>query len=147
MNLLYFWGVGLDRLAVLAFLPRLHKDRLYLILVYAVSAMVLIATIVSFLIRLLQCHPVSDGWLPPMTPGTHCLPQISLDMMMNAHAILGIIFDIMLMALPIWVIYKKMLWSRKTFQVIAVFSVGIFVVVTGIIRLYYIRTMDWAVDS
>lgn len=94
-----------------------------------------------------MCRPVKDGWLPPMTPGTHCLAQVHLDRMMNAHAILGIIFDIMLMALPIWVIYKKMLWSKKTFQVIAVFSVGIFVVVTGIIRLYYIQTMDWAVDS
>ncbi|KAH7134480.1 hypothetical protein B0J13DRAFT_560515 [Dactylonectria estremocensis] len=146
LNLLYFWGVGLDRLAVLAFLPRLHKDKIYLLLVYFVSGMVLVSTIICFFIRLFHCNPVKDGWLPPL-PTLNCLPQSSMDMMMNGHGILGIIFDIMLMALPMWVIYKKMLWSRKTFQVIAVFSVGIFVVITGIIRLYYIRTMDWGTDS
>jgi hypothetical protein len=67
--------------------------------------------------------------------------------MMRAHAILGIIVDISLMGLPIWVIYTKMIYSRRMLQVVILFSVGIFVIITGLIRFYYMRTMDFAVDS
>jgi hypothetical protein len=67
--------------------------------------------------------------------------------MMTGHAVVGIMADLVLMALPIWVIYTKMMFSRKKFQVILVFSVGVFVVVTGIVRLYYMKTLDFAVDS
>lgn len=66
---------------------------------------------------------------------------------MTGHAVVGIMADLVLMALPIWVIYTKMMFSRKKFQVILVFSVGVFVVVTGIVRLYYMKTLDFAVDS
>ncbi|KXJ86158.1 hypothetical protein Micbo1qcDRAFT_153343 [Microdochium bolleyi] len=147
LNLLYFWGVGLDRLAILAFLPRLNKDKIYMISIWTTGVMIFLSTLGCFLFRLLQCNPISHGWLPPMTPGAQCVTPVQLDQMMTGHAVLGIIFDVVLMGLPIWVIYTKMLWSRKMFQVIAVFSVGIFVVITGLIRLYYIKTMDWKVDS
>lgn len=147
LNLLYFWGVGLDRLAILAFLPRLNKDKVYMLCIWATGGMILVTTLGCFFFRLFHCSPVSAGWLPPMTPGPKCVSQASLDQMMTAHASLGILFDVILMGLPVWVIYTKMLWSRKMFQVIAVFSVGIFVVVTGCIRLYYIETMDWGTDS
>ncbi|KAH7016581.1 uncharacterized protein B0I36DRAFT_369073 [Microdochium trichocladiopsis] len=80
LNLLYFWGVGLDRLAILAFLPRLNKDKVYMILIWPPSA---------------------------------------------------------------WFLQQPWDASSSMFQVIAVFSVGIFVVITGCIRLYYIKTMDW----
>ncbi|KAH7009449.1 uncharacterized protein B0I36DRAFT_257776, partial [Microdochium trichocladiopsis] len=147
LNLLYFWGVGLDRLAILAFLPRLNKDKVYMILIWATIGMVLATTLGCFFFRLFQCSPVSAGWLPPMSSDAQCFTPVQLDQMMTAHAVLGIIFDAILMGLPIWLIYTNMLRSRKMFQVIAVFNVGIFVVITGCIRLYYIKTMDWKVDS
>lgn len=118
-----------------------------MICIWTTGVMIITSTLASFFFRLLQCTPISHGWLPPMSPGGQCVSPVALDQMMTAHAVLGIIFDGILMGLPIWVIYTKMMWSRKMFQVIAVFSVGVFVVITGLIRLYYIKTMDWKVDS
>lgn len=66
---------------------------------------------------------------------------------MTTHAVIGIVSDLALMALPIWVIYTKMMFSRKMFQVLLVFSVGIFVVITGVVRLYYMKTLNFAIDS
>lgn len=40
-----------------------------------------------------------------------------------------------------------MMWSKRTIQVILVMSIGIFVVVIGIIRLYMVKTMDFYTDS
>jgi len=57
---------------------------------------------------------------------------------LTAHSILGIIIDVALIALPVWVVYTTMLSSRKSVQVALVFSVGVFVVITGIVRFVYI---------
>ncbi|KXH50106.1 hypothetical protein CSAL01_11854 [Colletotrichum salicis] len=66
--------------------------------------------------------------------------------MMVVHQIVGLIMDFCLMGLPIWVIYTKMLWSKRTFQVIRVFSVGIFVVATGCVRLAIMRKNQFLSD-
>ncbi|KAH8588625.1 hypothetical protein B0O99DRAFT_356819 [Bisporella sp. PMI_857] len=146
-SLFYFWTAGVVRLAIAAFLPRLSKDKTYVILVYIVAGIISVQTIVCFFYKLFQCKPVKDLWLPPFTPGLNCVSTESNELMMNAHAIIGIIIDVALMALPIWVIYKNTIFSWKMLQVFLVFCVGIFAIVTGIVRLYFMKTMDFAVDS
>jgi heme/copper-type cytochrome/quinol oxidase subunit 4 len=69
------------------------------------------------------------------------------EQMMVAHAIIGIILDVILMCLPVWVIYKKMMFSRKMMQVTLVFCVGIFAVICGVIRFWYMKTLIFAVDA
>jgi uncharacterized membrane protein len=66
--------------------------------------------------------------------------------MMVGHAVTGIIVDIALLVLPVYIIYKKMIWSRKTIQVLLVLSVGLFVIVTGIVRLTMILTLNFTID-
>lgn len=88
-----------------------------------------------------------DVWKPPGTPGLKCLSVEVTGPMMQAHAIIGIIVDVFLMGLPIWIVYKKMLFSRRTLQVILVFSVGIFAVLSGIIRFWYWKTLVFTIDS
>jgi hypothetical protein len=66
--------------------------------------------------------------------------------MMVAHAVIGIIMDVVLMVLPIWMIWKNMIFTKKAIQVVLIFSVGIFVILTGIIRLWYIKTLVFAID-
>ena len=67
--------------------------------------------------------------------------------MMEGHAAAGIAVDIFLLFLPIYIIYTKMMWSKRTIQVILVMSIGIFVVVIGIVRLVLIKTLDFYTDS
>ena len=66
--------------------------------------------------------------------------------MMVGHAISGIVIDVALMIMPIWLIYSKMIWSRRTIQVILVMSVGAFAVVTGVVRLILMMTLNFAAD-
>jgi hypothetical protein len=66
--------------------------------------------------------------------------------MMVSHAVIGIITDVALMVLPIWMIWKKMIFTKKVIQVILIFGGGIFVILTGIIRLWYIKTLIFAID-
>lgn len=66
--------------------------------------------------------------------------------MMVAHQISGLAFDFALMGLPIWVIYTRMLWSRRVFQLVCVFSVGFFVVATGCVRLVMMKKQQFLED-
>lgn len=79
-------------------------------------------------------------------PGLDCVPPESENSMMVAHQISGLVLDLALMGLPIWVVYTKMLFIEKAFQVILVFSVGIFVIVTGCILLHMLTTLLFLAD-
>ncbi|KAM0421382.1 hypothetical protein ACHAPT_010917 [Fusarium lateritium] len=67
--------------------------------------------------------------------------------MMWAHAIVGIFIDGALFGLPIWVIRNKMAAGAKAVKVILVFCVGLFAVMTGIIRLGFMVTTDFSVNT
>lgn len=67
--------------------------------------------------------------------------------MMWTHASIGIAVDFALLALPIWVVHSKMIWSAKTIRVILIFCIGLFAVITGIVRLSIMVNTNFAIDS
>lgn len=81
-----------------------------------------------------------------MTEG-QCMSEKTTDIMMNIHSVLGIVIDISLVALPVWVIHTKMMFSGRKFRVILIFAVGIFVIVTGLVRFVLIRITPFNVDA
>lgn len=145
-TLIYFWAVAFVRFAILGFLPRLSQDRMILYTIYAVGSIVLIQTIVAFVYRLMECSPVADNFKPPIIPGLKCKGLKPDQAMMIGHGVVGLVVDIALLVLPIYIICTKMIWSRKAIQVMLVLSVGVFVIVTGIVRLYMIVTLDFTID-
>jgi hypothetical protein len=66
--------------------------------------------------------------------------------MMVVHQGIGIMLDFALMALPLWVVYNTMVFSHKQLQVLFVFSVGIFVIATGVVRIVMLRTLLFLSD-
>ncbi|KUJ17275.1 uncharacterized protein LY89DRAFT_746789 [Mollisia scopiformis] len=148
-TLIYFIGTGLMRLSIVAFLPRLAKDLsspLFLKLVYTTGFVIVCQTLVCFFYRLTECHPIIDIWKVPTTPGLKCVSAQQEQNNLIAHQAIGIIVDFALFALPIWVINSKMMKSAKKVQVILVFSVGLFVVITGVVRMVMLNTLLFLAD-
>ncbi|KAI0885541.1 uncharacterized protein GGS22DRAFT_187826 [Annulohypoxylon maeteangense] len=145
-TLVYFWAVALVRFAILAFLPRLAQDRSITIISWTVTVIILAQTVLAFLYRLTECDTLEETFKPQGPQDSHCVGAVNHNKMMVAHGIVGIIVDTILLFLPIWVIYTKMMWSKKTLQIILVLSVGVFAVATGIIRVVLIKTKDFVTD-
>jgi hypothetical protein len=43
---------------------------------------------------------------------------------MYMHASFGVLFDIILLTAPLYLIYSNMIWSAQTLRVMLIFSVG-----------------------
>ncbi|KAH8900924.1 hypothetical protein GQ53DRAFT_133065 [Thozetella sp. PMI_491] len=147
-TLLYFWAVAMVRLSILAFLPRLGLDKMTRIAIWIIGGLILAQAVIAFAFRLTECPNVGDNFLPPFLPQLieTCKSRQADNDLMLGHGVAGIILDTALLVLPIYIIYTKMIWSRRTIQVILVMSVGIFVLVTGIVRVILIQTLDFQAD-
>ncbi|KAI5927136.1 hypothetical protein F4810DRAFT_707087 [Camillea tinctor] len=144
--LIYFWAVTMVRLSILAFLPRIASDRSLRCISLVVAIVILAQTVTVVVYRLTECTPIRDNFKPPSTPGLRCVGPVAHNRMMVGHAAVSVVIDLALLLLPIWIIYTKMMWSRRTVRIILVFSVGLFAVITGIVRLALMVTLDFASD-
>ncbi|KAI1467970.1 uncharacterized protein F4812DRAFT_459252 [Daldinia caldariorum] len=142
-TLVYFWTIATVRVAILAFLPRIVRDRFVSNVSWAVAAVILAQTIACFIYRLLECQPIADIFKSPALPGLHCAGEVKNNTMMIGHGIVGVIIDGVLLILPIWMICKKMIWSKKMLQIVLVLSVGVCAVVIGSIRLSVVARLDF----
>ncbi|KAH6961747.1 hypothetical protein BKA56DRAFT_499771 [Ilyonectria sp. MPI-CAGE-AT-0026] len=145
-TLLYFLTSGFVRLSILAFLPRLSRERLFMRLVWVSGVIIVGTSLGGFFFILTECKPIGDLFKYGK-PNRNCISKDREAHLMWAHAILGICIDIVLFSLPIWVIRSNMKFSTKTIKVILVFCVGLFAIVTGIVRFAFVATTDFATDT
>ncbi|KAH7124761.1 hypothetical protein EDB81DRAFT_912023 [Dactylonectria macrodidyma] len=155
-QLLFFLACGMVRLSILAFLPRLSKDRFFMYYVWATGAVIVIITFASFFFFLTECKPI--GYVRRLTchlvdlfdagkPDRKCISKDVEAHMMWAHSIVSIVADIALFGLPIWVIYRKMTFGSKAVKVILVFCVGLFAIIMGCVRFGFIITTDFSTNT
>lgn len=76
-----------------------------------------------------------------------CKNPMADNSMMKSHIAVGIVIDLVLLFLPVWIIYTNMLLSKRMVQAILVFCVGVFAVSLGIARMVLILTINFTVDA
>ncbi|KAG6997355.1 hypothetical protein FocnCong_v015435 [Fusarium oxysporum f. sp. conglutinans] len=114
--------------------------------VWAIGVVIVVITVAAFIFFLAECKPIGDLF-EAMKPDRKCVSPEMESHLMWSHAIVGIFIDAALFGLPIGVIRKRMTFSSKAVQVILVFCVGLFAIVMGILRIGFMVTTDFAVDT
>ncbi|ROV97788.1 hypothetical protein VPNG_08647 [Cytospora leucostoma] len=112
---------------------------------YATSGVVMIQTIVCFVYKLAECTDISDVFRFLMS-NPRCKSASADDHMMVGHIAVGVVVDIILLFLPVWILYTKMLRSKRMTQGILVFCVGVLAVGLGITRLVINVILDFTID-
>lgn len=65
---------------------------------------------------------------------------------MSAHSMVGACLDIVLLALPLWLVFSNMVTRPKIIKLTLIFSVGLFAVITAFIKTGMVMTTDFAKD-
>ncbi|TDZ35158.1 hypothetical protein C8035_v009938 [Colletotrichum spinosum] len=146
MELIYLLASGAVRLSILAFLPRLSKNKFYTWSIYALSSIVVVVSLTGFFFVLTECSQIPDVFNYGST-WRQCRDKREERSLMLAHAIISIFVDCMLVALPLWVVSSYVKMGVKAIQILLVFSLGIFAVATGIVRFAIITTTDFNVNT
>ncbi|KAF5585220.1 uncharacterized protein FSUBG_12523 [Fusarium subglutinans] len=144
--MLFFPALCFIRLSILAFIPRLRRDRAFMRWLWGIGAIIVLTTLAALLFFLLECRPIADLF-DRMKPNRHCVSQKSEAHLLWAHSFIGILIDAALFGIPIWIIYKNMRFGSQAIKVILVFCVGLVAIVVGIIRLGFMMTTDFGVDT
>ncbi|KAH7110145.1 hypothetical protein EDB81DRAFT_863149 [Dactylonectria macrodidyma] len=146
-ELIFTLSCGVVRLSILAFLPRLSRDRNYMRCVWGVGFVIVAITSIVFFFTLTQCRPIIDLF-KAAKPNRICSSQDTTTYMAWALSIVGICIDLVLFGLPIWVIHNNMTLSpNKAIQVTLVFCISLFAIITGVVRLGFIITADFSTNT
>lgn len=137
-SILYNPALMATKTSILIFYLRLAKNT-QLVLRYAswaTLAVVNIAGLVLTFMNIFQCHPISAAWMarPPTTP--KCIPLLTEFI---CAAPVNIVTDLAILALPIPVLTGMRLPARQKAILVITFSVGIFVTVVDVVRIYYLQ--------
>lgn len=124
---------------VLCFYYRMFPPRPFRLCCIATMVFIGLSGFSCLMAQLLQCLPVRynwDGWKKDGSFGT--VTCLDINALITACAILAIVQDIIVLALPIPIILKLNASWRKRAGIIIMFSFGIVVTITSCLRLQFI---------
>ncbi|KAJ5369185.1 uncharacterized protein N7496_008945 [Penicillium cataractarum] len=137
---IYFWDeliylsiLPLTKISILCFYLRIFPERRFRMATYFVIGLNLSYLVVFVLISVFQCRPLPGAWLHWDGEGDYQCNNINAQGW--AAAIINMILDILVMALPLRQLYHLNLSGRKKAYVMCMFGLGIFVTLVSILRL------------
>ncbi|TGO29828.1 hypothetical protein BPAE_0010g00110 [Botrytis paeoniae] len=135
-EIIYFICVAVTKIAILILYLRLATSKVLRTLIWGVMAFVALTSLSCVIATIFQCTPISKAWEQPVTDKGHC---IQVNALFYANAGLDIFQDLVIYILPMKMLYSIQIPRRQKYALMIVFAVGGFVVVTGMIRLYYLQ--------
>ncbi|KAF7880002.1 uncharacterized protein EAF02_007639 [Botrytis sinoallii] len=135
-EIIYFICVAVTKIAILILYLRLATSKVLRTLIWGVMAFVALTSLSCVIATIFQCTPISKAWEHPVTDKGHC---IQVNALFYANAGLDIFQDLVIYVLPMKMLYSIQIPRRQKYALMIVFAVGGFVVVTGMIRLYYLQ--------
>ncbi|ESZ95479.1 hypothetical protein SBOR_4133 [Sclerotinia borealis F-4128] len=135
-EILYFICVAVTKVAILILYLRLATSKILRNIIWGSMAFVILTSFSFVIATVFQCTPISKAWEQPATDNGHC---IQVNAMFYANAGLDIFQDLVIYVLPMRMLYQIQIPKRQKYALMVVFAVGGFVVVTGMIRLYYLQ--------
>lgn len=128
--------MAVTKIAILILYLRLATSKVLRTLIWGVMAFVALTSLSCVIATIFQCTPISKAWEQPVTDKGHC---IQVNALFYANAGLDIFQDLVIYVLPMKMLYSIQIPRRQKYALMIVFAVGGFVVVTGMIRLYYLQ--------
>lgn len=136
--------------SMLIFYLRLSKNTQQVLRIasWVVLAIVNVAGAVLTLMNIFQCQPVMAAF-SPHTSEAQCIPLLTEFI---CSAPVNIVTDLAILALPIPVLTGMRLPKRQKYILVFTFSLGIFVTIVDVIRIYYLQqaissvTTAWSND-
>ncbi|KAG9188469.1 hypothetical protein G6011_02392 [Alternaria panax] len=133
LEILYFIQIALLKLTLLFFFLRIFPKPVIRRLLWATIAFNCLNGVAFTFAAIFQCRPISFYWTNWDKEGSgQC---IDINGLAWTNAIISIILDIWMLALPLYEVFYLQLSWRKKLSVAVMFCVGTFVTVISILRL------------
>jgi len=127
----------MTKVSILCFYLRIFPNPYFRHTTYAVMAWVVASGIVFLFLQIFQCLPLNfiwEGWISDGLNESRCL---NVNLLAYVAGAFSIAQDIVVLALPIPLLVKLNVSIRSRVEVILMFSLGIFVLITSCIRMRY----------
>ncbi|KAF4310829.1 hypothetical protein SLS57_009897 [Botryosphaeria dothidea] len=133
-EIFYVTALGISKISILFFYLRVFPAKEFRTVIYAVMGLCVAYTIAFFFATTFQCWPVSYAW--NQWDGLHEGRCNNIHLQGWVAAAVNIALDTIVMILPLKHLANLNMDLKKKLMVMAMFSVGIFVIFTSAIRLY-----------
>lgn len=118
---IYVGALGLTKLSLLAFYLRIFQHQYWFrIAVYSTISIIILSTTIISVLTIFQCHPVPYFWNKDIHNGV-CL---DLNGLAYANSGMSILQDITIITLPIPVVLRLNMETRRKIGVAFMFAVG-----------------------
>lgn len=122
MEIIYFLDMAIIKLALLFFYLRIFLSTNTRRLLIATIVFNSLLGIAFFFVAIFQCNPINYAW--EKWDGEHEGQCLNINAMVKSHAIISIVLDIWMLAIPLWHLKNLNIdWKRKV-GVALMFSVG-----------------------
>ncbi|KAJ5118996.1 hypothetical protein N7448_010705 [Penicillium atrosanguineum] len=132
-ELLYLSILPMTKISICCFYLRIFPDRQFRAITCMVIGLNVSYLIAFILISVFQCRPLDGAWLHWDGEGNYKCNHINAQGW--SAAIINMVLDIIVMALPLRQLYHLNLSVRKKVYVMCMFGLGIFVTLVSILRL------------